>query len=60
MALNAGAGETFAFEFDNPDMDWNLYNLAPGGRCHPSSYGYEHIAYYIANQILASVKVGSR
>jgi hypothetical protein len=49
--LNATAGQTFAFEFDDPDMDWRHYNLQPSA-CHPSPYGYEHIASFIARKIL--------
>jgi len=50
--LNAGAGETFAFEFEDPEIDWKRYNLTPKGECHPSAYGNERIALYIAKQIL--------
>jgi hypothetical protein len=48
--LNAAAGETFAFEFDDPKIDWRYYNLKLG--CHPSPYGQERIALFIASQIL--------
>lgn len=51
--LNASAGKTFVFEFDDPDMDWRRYNLAPLA-CHPSPYGYERIASFIARRILSS------
>jgi hypothetical protein len=51
MLLNAQAGTTFAFEFDDPDLDWRYYNLRPG-RCHPSPYGQERIALFIAREIL--------
>jgi hypothetical protein len=49
--LNAAAGKTFAFDFDDPKMDWRYYNLKPG-QCHPSPYGQERIALFIASQIL--------
>jgi hypothetical protein len=49
--LNATAGKTFAFEFDDPKMDWQYYNLKPD-RCHPSPYGQERIALFIASEML--------
>lgn len=49
--LNEAAGKTFAFEFDDPKMDWRHYNLKRGW-CHPSPYGQERIALFIASEIL--------
>lgn len=51
-SLNARAGQTFAFEFDDPSMDWDRYNLKRTGACHPSPYGQERIAAFIADKIL--------
>jgi hypothetical protein len=53
-SLNASAGQTFAFEFEDPSIDWRQYNLKPSGKCHPSAYGHEHIAAYIATHIINS------
>lgn len=52
--LNANAGQTFAFEFDDPAMDWERYNLNPERGCHPTPYGYERIAEFIASHIVKS------
>jgi hypothetical protein len=51
-SLNARAGQTFAFEFDDPSMDWDRYTLKRDGRCHPSPYAQERIAAFIADKIL--------
>jgi hypothetical protein len=53
-SLNASAGQPFAFEFDDPSIDWRRYNLKPKGTCHPSAYGHERIAAYIATHIINS------
>jgi hypothetical protein len=52
--LNKGAGEIFAFEFEDASIDWTRYNLKPSGGCHPSRYGQERIAAFIAGNILTS------
>ena len=53
-SLNASAGQTFAFEFEDPAMDWQRYNLDPDRGCHPTPYGYERIAAFIASRIMTS------
>lgn len=53
-SLNASAGQAFAFEFADPTIDWSRYNLKPKGACHPSGYGHERIAAFIASHIIAS------
>jgi hypothetical protein len=53
-SLNASAGQTFAFEFEDPTMDWQRYNLNPERGCHPTPYGYERIAAFIASRIMTS------
>jgi hypothetical protein len=54
-SLNARAGQTFAFEFEDPSIDWRRYNLNPNGTCHPSAYGHERIAAYIATHVINSL-----
>jgi hypothetical protein len=53
-SLNSSAGQTFAFEFEDPAMDWQRYKLKPKGGCHPTPYGYERIAAFIASRIMTS------
>jgi hypothetical protein len=50
--LNTGAGEIFAFEFEDASIDWKRYNLKASGECHPSRYGQQRIASFIAGNIL--------
>jgi hypothetical protein len=53
-SLNASTGEIFAFEFEDLSINWKRYNLRGSGECHPSRYGNERIAEYIADNILTS------
>ena len=53
-SLNSSASQTFAFEFEDPAMDWQRYKLKPTGGCHPTPYGYERIAAFIASRIMTS------
>jgi hypothetical protein len=51
-SLNARAGQTFAFEFDDPSMDWDRFTLKRDGLCHPTPYTQERFAAFIADKIL--------
>jgi hypothetical protein len=50
--LNRALGNTLVYEFADDSVDWTRFNLSADGiGCHPSPYGYEKLADFIADAI---------
>jgi hypothetical protein len=49
--VNVRFGRRLAYEFVDDAMDWSRYLPAAGKDCHPSPYGYERIADFVAGLI---------
>ena len=48
--LNSDRGRPVAFNVGEADLNWDRYNLKPAS-CHPSPYGQQAIAEYVAERI---------